>query len=59
MAQLRRLTYAVRNSAGTAKINGKTVTVVCFDLDKMRKNKDAEISTLPDLLEESDVSEFI
>lgn len=59
VAQLRRLTYAVRNKAGTVSINGRLVTVIGFDLDKMRESKDAEISTLPALLEELDTSEFI
>ena len=59
VAQIRRLTYAVRNSAGTATINGKKVTVICLDLDKMREEKDPEINTLPALLEDMDTSEFI
>ena len=59
VAQLRRLTYAVRNTAGTAMINGKVVTVICLDLEKMRESEDIEIKILPALLEDLDTSEFI
>lgn len=59
VAQLRRLTYAVRNTSGTASINGKVVPVICLDLEKMRESEDIEIKILPALLEELDTSEFI
>lgn len=59
VAQLRRLQFAIRNSNGTATINGKKVTVICLDLDMMAKHKDTEINTLPDIIKSLDTSEFI
>lgn len=59
VAQLRRLTYAKRNSNGTARIDGKVVTCVILDLQKMQASKDVEIQIIPDLLRSVDVTEFI
>lgn len=59
IVQLRRLSFATRNSAGTARINGKAVACVSLDLDKMRKHQDLEVRLLPDLLADLDTSEFI
>lgn len=58
VAQLRRLPFAIRNSAGTAKINNKVVTVIKLDLEKMKAVDDIEINTIPDLLRAVDTSEF-
>ena len=59
VAQLRRLPYAIRNTAGTASINGKNYTVINFDLEKMENDIDEEIRIIPDLLRDLDISEFI
>ena len=59
VAQLRRLTYAKRNSNGTARIDGKMVTCVILDLQKMQASKDVELQIIPDLLRSVDVTEFI
>lgn len=59
IAQLRRLTYAIRNSNGTTTINNKKVTCVCLDLAKMEESRDIEIQVIPDLLRDMDTSEFV
>ena len=59
VAQMRRLSYAERNTAGTVMINNKRFAGICLDLDKMKEVKDVEINLIPDLLSSIDVSEFI
>ena len=58
IAQLRRLEFAKRNTAGTARIGEKMVPVICWDLEEMEKSQDLEIQTLPSLLRDVDTSEF-
>ena len=59
VAQMRRLSYAERNTAGTVTINNKKFAGICLNLDKMKEVKDVEINLIPDLLSSIDVSEFI
>lgn len=59
VSQLRRLSFAVRNTAGTAMINGNNFTVIKFDLAAMEKDDDLEIQVIPDLLRGLDDSEFV
>lgn len=59
IAQLRRLTVAIRNSNSTAKFKGRTRTCLMFDLNKMRVHPNLDISTLPDLLTDDGLDEII